>query len=152
MLQARLVRRERAKDGTFGELHTPFSTYMTMEDDWLNNEKGKSCIPAGRYLCQRTIFHKHNIETFEITGVPNRSRILFHVANTEEDVEGCVGIGTRPGLFRVLDEDDPAHPMVLKRGVANSKQAFDRFMRDFAEVDEFELIVEWASEVIVEVK
>ena len=31
--------------------------------------------------------------TWEICGVPNRSVILFHTANTASDLLGCVGLG-----------------------------------------------------------
>lgn len=51
-------------------------------------------IPPGLYTCRRTVFHhgKPNpYETFEIM-VPGHDRILFHRANYETDLDGCVGV------------------------------------------------------------
>lgn len=153
---ARLVRdTQTSLWGTFGELFLyngtfGFTPIHTVEDDWKDNEPGESCIPKGKYTCKRTIYHKHNIETFEITGVPGgRTRCLFHVANTENDVKGCVGLGLRRGILNVVDEDSPAHkahgdnkcncPLVPHDAVVNSQPAFRKFMDTLAHVDEFEL-------------
>lgn len=156
---ARLVREKDVHpDGTFGQL-TVFqgsygmSPFYTVEDDWRGNAKSVSCIPKGTYQCKRTVYHKHNYETFEVTGVPGRSRILIHPGNTENDVEGCIAIGLRPGTINVIDEDSPEHlahaeefkgkpcpcPLVPHRAVVNSQPAFRRFMDTMAHVDEFEL-------------
>jgi hypothetical protein len=144
-MQLSLLRTESTPDGVFGLLKAGGYTFVTMEDDWKNNQPGESCIPAGTYSLHRTIFHKHNYETFEVTGVPGRSRILIHPANTEEDVEGCIGVGLRRGFVKVPDEDNPAHPLVTKRAVVASQEAFRRFMQEMAHIDEAELVVTWGS-------
>jgi uncharacterized protein DUF5675 len=119
--------------------------FVTGEDDWLNNLVGKSCIPAGRYRCRRTVWQKTGVPTFEITGVPNRSRILFHWGNTEENVEGCVMVGEDFGAFEVSDEDATPPVRRLKWAIAaGSRRAFDRFMRALHEEAEFPLDVIWA--------
>lgn len=139
----KLTRTHQSPDGTFGTLIGPGLSLVTMEDDWLGNAPGKSCIPDGRYVCKRTIFYKHNIETFEVTGVKGRSRILIHVANTEEDVEGCIGIGMRYGKILVKRDEDTGVVNVLKEAVVVSQTAFQRFINYTHDVDEFDLIVEW---------
>lgn len=143
----RLLRTERIVDGVFGELtlagREPF---YTVEDDWRDNARGASCIPAGDYVLRRTIYHRHGYEAFEVTGVPGRSRILIHPANTEEDVEGCIGLGLRRGVLVVPDEDDPAHPLKEKRAVVASREAFRRFMEAMRDLDEAYLKIEWTPE------
>lgn len=153
-----LRRHESTEDGVFGQLFVPgMPALHTVEDDDLGNQKGVSCIPTGTYLLRRTIYHRHGYETFEVTRVPNRTRILIHPANTEEDVEGCIGIGLRRGVLTVRDEDAPGgpvvragggvtpdtRPMVEKRAVVASREAFRRFMEQMKLVDEATLQVEW---------
>jgi hypothetical protein len=116
----------------------------TGEDDWLDNAVGKSCIPAGHYRCRRTIWQKTGVPTFEIA-VPGRSKILFHWGNTEENVDGCVMLGSDFGAFTVPDEDAPGSPERLKWAIASgSHVAFDAFMAALDQVEEFPLDVVWA--------
>jgi hypothetical protein len=150
-----------SRDGTFGTLVVPVPGAMvlqTMEDDWLNNRLGVSCIPPGTYPLVRSWFYKHNYEVFEVTKVPNRRRILIHPGNTEEDVEGCIAPGSRRGMLRVHDEDiactfaaggmKDSCPMashwVTKRAVLNSRMAFVQFMGWLAHVEQAILQVQWA--------
>lgn len=74
----------------------------------------------GRYLCQ---WGQHQLmigppfDTYEITGVPNHSKILFHKGNLPQvDSEGCELLGT---AFAQL-EGAP--------DVSNSADAFDAFL------------------------
>lgn len=145
MIQLQLLREENTTDGVFGRLHCPEGLVLfTMEDDWKDNQPRESCIPAGVYRLHRTIYHKHGYETFEVTGVPGRSRILIHPANTEEDVEGCIGVGLRRGVLTVRDEDDPARCLKEKRAIVASQDAFRRFMSAMATVDDAMLTITWA--------
>ena len=143
-----LKRTENTTDGVFGELYgvSPSPLY-TAEEDWKGNQRRVSSIPAGVYVIRRTIFRKYGYPTFEITDVPGRTRILAHPANTEEDVEGCIGLGLERGYLNVPDEDTPGRPMTRKRAVLQSKKAFDRFMEYMDGVDEATLTVEWAEGV-----
>lgn len=145
MMELALLRTENTPDGVFGLLTVGTTQLHTVEDDWKDNQPGESCIPAGRYVLRRTTYYAGGYETFWITNVPGRSRILIHRANTEEDVKGCVGVGLRRGKLWVRDEDDPAHPLVEKRAVVSSRQAFAAFMKEMEHVDEAELVVQWAS-------
>ena len=120
-------------DGTIGRL----GSWSTIEDDWLENKQNISCIPTGEYVCKRDFFHKGGYETFEITDVPGRSRILFHIANTEEDVVGCIGLGLTFGTLQKKDED--TGNWRYKISIMSSKIAFNQFMNKMAGVDEFVL-------------
>jgi hypothetical protein len=149
MRQAHLLRTEQIADGTFGLLElrgangTPELRLHTMEDDWRDNAPNVSCIPAGTYRCARTLYHRHGYETFEVTGVPGRSRILIHPANTEEDVQGCIGVGLRPGYLTVARDEDTGETRKSKRAVVASREAFRQLMAHLADVDEFELTITW---------
>lgn len=143
-----LTRTEETEDGVFGVMVGPGlrkTGLHTMEDDWRANRRGLSCIPAGRYILSKTIFHKHGYETYEITGVPNRSRILIHPANTEEDVEGCVGLGLSRGFLQVARDEDTKALKVSKRAVLSSKEAFRQFMAALDGTPTAVLNVVWAD-------
>ena len=122
---------------------TFYNALRTQEDDWLDNQRGISCIPDGKYKLVRTIYHKHGYETFEVTNVPGRSRILIHPGNTEEDSDGCILVGMRTGYLWVPDEDKPDHPLTRKRAVVESRAAFSLFMREMMGVDEDYLTIQW---------
>lgn len=123
------------RDGTLGR----FEEWATIEDDWKGNRLHVSAIPTGEYICRRAMYNKGGYETFEVTGVPNRSKILFHRANTEEDVEGCIGIASYFGVLKVLDEDTGI--MRYKLAGLGSRDAFKAFMQFFEGVKTWKLIV-----------
>lgn len=102
--------------GTFGRLKANGFECLTIEEVWKSNIRGKSCIPIGIYELKRGHFPKH-AEAFEVMNVPNRSAILIHVANTIDDIEGCIGPGERLGMVKD------------KWAVLQSKSAHDRFMK-----------------------
>jgi len=87
----------------------------TLENPWLDNVQDLSCIPEGSYDLTRTNSNRFG-ETFEISGVPGRTRILVHWGNTAKDTEGCVLLGAEIGTLG----GDPA--------VLRSRDAFRRFM------------------------
>jgi len=71
-----------------------------------NNNRPDTCIPPGTYI---VIPHNSSTHpnTWEISNVPNRTAILIHDGNTENDTLGCVIVGDRLGtvddLPAVLD-------------------------------------------------
>lgn len=86
--------------GTFGVIlyeHIPFA--LSLERQWLDNQRSISCIPAGTYTCSRVDSPKFG-DTFEITNVPNRSHILFHKGNIDDDSHGCVIVGEQFGVLQ----------------------------------------------------
>lgn len=141
----RLSRHTQNAHGTFGKLYLPDYVLETCEDDWQPKTVTGSCIPAGDYLCTRTVYYKYGYETFLIN-VPGWQRVLFHPGNTENDTRGCVLVGTRPGTLWVPDEDykGPGQaPIVEKQSVANSQIAFKRMMDRLVDLDKFNLQVRW---------
>lgn len=140
-----LTRDEQNRDGTFGRMRLLSGVIIrTCEDDWLQNARGRSCIPAGMYQLVRTTYWKHNVETFEVVPVPGRTRILVHVGNTEEDTLGCILTGLRRGEIMVAKDEDTGQPKVMKQAVVESRQAFKLFMQSMAGVDRVPFRVEWA--------
>ena len=101
--------------GTFGLLQWENGGCYVIERPWEHNASSCSCIPIGTYRVQRGQFPKHG-ECFEVQGVPGRSAILFHVANTIDDIEGCIGPGERLGCLN------------SKWAVFDSGKAYKRFM------------------------
>jgi hypothetical protein len=85
-------------------------------------------IPPGLYRCTRTKYFKGGYETFEIH-VPGHSRILFHKANIEDDLDGCVGIGEQFGELH-------GKPAILQSG-----SGFAEFMDKMTNYNEFILKV-----------
>jgi hypothetical protein len=113
--------------GTFGVLRDaqiPFA--VTMEQPWKNNAQSVSCIPPGTYTCQRVTSPKFG-NTFEVTGVPGRTHILFHAGNTLEDTEGCIMVAEEFGGTSML-------PIVV-----SSRRGYGAFMDKQQGVNEFEL-------------
>jgi len=157
-----LSRSENTSHGVFGALAVPGAPMMlvTCEDDWLDNARGKSCVPAGDYLLRRTIYYKHGWEVYEIAGVPGRSRILIHPGNTEEDSEGCVLVGLRRGELVVHDEDQfcsfagqgkkdectVARHWITKRAAVESRPAFSRFMEWMRGRDDYPISIRWGAD------
>jgi len=116
------------EDGIFGDLISEDSglDLLTLEHSYGLLPK----VPKGEYTCKRTVWHKKGIPTFEITGVPNATRILFHTGNKEQDSEGCVLLG----LARLEGNGG----VML---VTSSKAAHKQFMAYFEGCDEFPLTI-----------
>jgi len=138
-------RTQNLSDGVFGIMTVGNTILHTMEEDWKDNKPSISCIPDGKYRLHRTVYHRGGYPAYEIMDVPGRSRILIHVANTEENVKGCIGVGTRRGFLTVRDEDDPAHPLVKKNAVIESKKAFKIFMEEMMGIEEATITITWAD-------
>lgn len=49
-------------------------------------------IPAGTYICRLLDHPKHGM-CWEVTNVPGRTGILFHIGNDASDSEGCILVG-----------------------------------------------------------
>lgn len=58
-------------------------------DNPKTKENESSCIPEGVYLCKRYSSPKYP-STWEVIGVSGRSKILFHPANTVDELLGCI--------------------------------------------------------------
>ena len=116
-------------DGTFGVLildNAPFA--ITLEPEWKNNQTDISCIPAGAYICKRVNSPRFG-DTFEVTGVPNRTSILLHRVNTEADTLGGGGIAEEFGILNG------------KTAVLSSGRGFAEFMEKMKGLDTFLLTI-----------
>ena len=111
------------EEGAFGVmlmLGTPFA--VTLERTF---DDGQPVIPAGRYVCKPRRYNRGGYQTYEITGVEGHSLLLFHKANWETDLEGCVGIGES---FETLDG---------RIGIAQSSKGFIEFMDKVGDLPSF---------------
>ncbi len=125
-----LVRVSVKPDGCFGVLlqnGDPFA--VTLEHVYADDSGLSVKIPAGVWLCQSTWFMHGGYRTFEVTGVPGHTRLLFHIGNVPEDSEGCVLVGSMFGK-----------PLGVP-GLLCSKAAFADFMERLAGRKEFLLEV-----------
>jgi len=98
-------------------------------EGWFTLENDLKDIPAMVYRCKRDYYHAGDYETFEVTNVPGRSRILIHKGNVEDDSAGCILLGKTLGVYK------------NKIAVLNSGKAFREFMHWASDVDEFNLII-----------
>lgn len=130
-MRAILTRRAYMEDATFGELQIGNFRWVTVEQPWNQNTQNHSCIPKGTYLCKRIISPTKGM-TFEVTNVPGRTHILFHVANVADELQGCIGLGMSYGYPRTKKH----HP---QWGVLSSGMAFEGFKGVLEKVDTFTL-------------
>jgi len=132
-----LKRISSAQHGTFGVLldgETQFA--LTVEPPWKNNAPFISCIPFGRYVCER-VQSRYWGNTFTVRGVLNRTYIRFHWGNygglhggllqQGPDTKGCIVVGEE---FGTLD----SVPALL-----SSKRGFREFLERTAGIDKFYL-------------
>lgn len=86
---------------------------FTLEDPVREGSKisGNTAIPEGRYevVIDESVRFKRLMP--HILNVPGFTGIRIHILNTAEETEGCIGIGQRRVINKILD----------------SKKAFDRF-------------------------
>jgi hypothetical protein len=73
----------------------------TLELPWMNNENGKSCIPAGIYPAEKFESPTHGW-CFLLKNVPDRKMIEIHVANYFRQLLGCIAVGDS---FSDMDQD-----------------------------------------------
>lgn len=94
------------------------------------NEKGKSCIPKGTYICvkrdaTRNIPYRHVL----ITGITGRDGVCIHKGNHYTQIQGCILVGDKE-----VDINADGH-----KDVINSGKTFDTLMALLP--DEFKLTI-----------
>lgn len=115
-----------AQVGVFLIYGVPF--FLTLEPSLVAEHP---CIPEGSYVCKK-VYNRTTLggtflpQTFEITNVPKRSGILFHVGNTGKDTRGCVLLGS---------------VLIKYNFIGNSRDAFENFLKIHNEQEEFKLKV-----------
>jgi Family of unknown function (DUF5675) len=95
-----LAREASSNNGTLGEILNPDGSHLcyTCERPWLDNTPDTSCIPTGTYSCVPHDSAAHP-NVWELQNVPDRSGILIHNGNTENDSEGCIIVGATQGTL-----------------------------------------------------
>lgn len=134
----KLVRDLHRFDGIFGRLFDDKNQLIayTLEHSYLQDDKSWAPkLPAGQFICVLGPHELHGMtstfQTFEITGVPGHTDILFHWGNFDKDSEGCVLLGDK--IITQADGTDM---------VTNSKETFKHFMTSLDGVKEFILTVQ----------
>lgn len=140
-----IIKRIVSGESTFGvfidDKNVPFAVTLELPDK--NNQHNVSCIPPNAsnndeksitYTCKRVMTPKHG-ECFQIMNVKDRDMILLHVANTNKDILGCIGVGEK------------FDPVSVVNGIAESKLGYDEFMKKLSGVNEFNLRIIDCTEV-----
>lgn len=78
------------KLAVLGDDDQPIAEVCTLELPWLNNARGASCIPPGKYpiILQYSPAFKRKL--WELHNVPNRSEVKIHAANFVRQLKGCI--------------------------------------------------------------
>ena len=92
----------------------------TLENSWLDNQVGISCVPKGLYGLHLKEYGRYwNIIQKPIPillEVPNRSEILIHWGNYPDDTRGCILVGSGRGknaVWNSLATWKEIHPYVV---------------------------------------
>ena len=115
--------------GTFGVLRLQKRAFcVTLEPPDKENQQSVSSIPAQQYICKRYSSQSYP-NTWQITNVPGRSKVLIHAGNTVDHTEGCILLAQ---YFGKLKGD---------RAVLNSGNTFKAFMAATANVEKLHLTI-----------
>lgn len=98
----RLARFAYLPNCTLGVLTIPSTDLelYTIELPWLDNRRGKSCIPEGTYPVTCTVRYSNQRLALLLHDVPDRTEIMIHVANRPSELRGCIAPGLRLGGLR----------------------------------------------------
>ena len=105
----RLTRGPSTPDGTFGQFTGFDFDYYSLEKPWVDldgnghGDPQKSCISpkpgeVATYDCEWRKSAKYGM-CYEVTNVPERSHILLHAANWQEQLLGCIALGKGRGVL-----------------------------------------------------
>lgn len=91
-----LERRSAELGGTWGILSYPPADLVlhTVERLWVDNKRGISCVPCGRYLVRATYSPRFGRKMYLLLDVPHRDGIRIHPANWPRQLNGCIALGT----------------------------------------------------------
>lgn len=132
-MKASLKTTDSRPEGIFSDFYLNGTHFCkTLEHAFPSGEGWMPKLPRNwTYTCKRgthQLDHGDPFVTFEITGVPGHSGILFHVGNFNKDSDGCVLQGAE---------------IVKDAGwwISHSRLTFQAFMHLLEGVDSFELEV-----------
>jgi len=120
---------------TIGKLYSEHKEFIccTMEKPWINNQRNISCIPGGDYTIKLTNSPRFG-QTYKVCDVENRNHILFHKANLESELHGCIAPVSRYGILTNKDRQKEFAGL-------SSKPAYDKLMKLLG-TDDHELTIE----------
>jgi Family of unknown function (DUF5675) len=106
-----IYRTEKSDQGTFGILAAGFFFCRTLELPYRDNQRGISCIPAGRYdySFENPVSPMGGFQTLlYIHNVLGRDGIFVHAGNFagdealgfKSDSDGCPLLGRKTGIYR----------------------------------------------------
>lgn len=126
----RTHKRQNGIFGVFDDEGEPFA--VTVESNSLY-------IPAGEYTCKKSFYNKKKYNTYEVTKVPNRERILIHKGNSafddpetevnESETLGCILVAENFGLLKG------------RTAILDSKGGFEEFMNRTHGAESFKLVI-----------
>lgn len=114
---------------TLGMLDFEGYQLHTMELAWRNNERGKSCIPPGKYHAKPRTSKKYG-KHFIIENTTPREYVLFHPANYSRQLRGCIAVGMGK---KDIDKDGLTD-------IYSSKKAISILLEKFPDGFDFEII------------
>ena len=103
---------------------------FTVELPWKGNVPYESCIPEGHYRVAPRYYNTGEYDAYEICNVEGRTHILFHIANSKQDLLGCCGLGMGHGFVHG------------EWAVTSSRMGFGNFM-SFMRGREASLYITW---------
>ncbi|MFT5702884.1 MAG: hypothetical protein ACI9TO_000238 [Rickettsiales bacterium] len=94
-----LKRKYRSGEATLGVLLDQENKEIckTLENPWINNEVGISCIPEGTY--EVVSDNLGRFQYWKILNVPNRTGVEIHNGNKEQHTKGCILFGSKWGFI-----------------------------------------------------
>lgn len=117
MKSIEITRCTTSDNGTFGVMSKDGAPLcVTCELPWKYNEKKKSCVPVGKYVCKPYSSSRFP-NVWELQDVRGRDKILIHWGNTIRDIEGCILVGRSFAEFNGIP------------GVTNSKLIFEQLRK-----------------------
>jgi len=107
---------------------------VTLELPWRDNQNNKSCIPPGEYICRVEPLDVKKTggkgKGFLLHDVEGRDRVFIHVANSPQQLQGCIAVG----LY--FSEGKYGEPQI-----AESRAGFDKIFKALGTDSEFNLLV-----------
>lgn len=87
-------------DETLGVISIGEFECFTIERPWLDNRRGRSCIPEGVYPIRVGTYYRGGYPCVELDDVPGRTLIKMHAANRARELQGCIAPGMAIGALR----------------------------------------------------
>lgn len=89
---------------------TPGSLYIygtkecdTLERPWMDNKRGISCIPPGKYPVIMTVSPRFGRPMMRLAETAPRWGILIHAANHVDELQGCIALGKRVRVDTLME-------------------------------------------------